>query len=418
MVVWNLTSHTAAGPVKVKVPAGFEGLTDENGAPVPCTLRETDGGAVLEFHAHNVPAVGCRRYRLQNTPTNAAGFVVADSGLLENAFLTVRIAPNGQITGIFDKENEREVLSGPGNRLTVSHDKPIHESAWNLEADYMLHSDVLEASSVEVAEVSAVKGVIRATYRCHDSAIVQDITLYSGARQIDFVTHVDWHEREKVLKADFPVRVRARYSTFEVAHGVMERPTFANNPYETAMFECCAHKWADLSESDYGAAIMNNCKYGHAFSGGTMGITLMRGPVCPDPTGDIGEQDFVYSFYPHTGDWSASDVTNLSRVLNDPLAAVFCAEGKGKPARSFFSLSDRNIVIDAVKTAQDGSGVIVRLNETQKKRGKATLTLPFTPQKAYACNLMEQNEGEIAFSGNRLTFTYDPFEVLTFRLIF
>ena len=418
VVVWNLTSHTAAGPVRVKVPAGFAGLADENGAPVPCTLRETDGGETLEFRAHDVPAVGCRRYRLLQTPTHAAGFVTADESLLENAFLQVRIAPNGQIAGIFDKENEREVLSGPGNRLTVSHDKPIHESAWNLEADYKLHTDVLEASSVEAVGADAVKGVVRVTYRFHDSVIVQDITLYSGARQLDFVTHVDWREREKVLKADFPVRVRARYSTFEVAHGVMERPTFANNPYETAMFECCAHKWADLSESDYGAAIMNNCKYGHAFADNDLCITLMRGPVCPDPTGDIGEQDFVYSFYPHPGDWSASDVTNLSRVLNDPLSAVFCAEGKGRPARSFFAVSDKNIVIDAVKAAQDGRGVIVRLNETQKKRGKATLTLPFTPQKAYTCDLMEKNEGEIAFSGNRIAFTCKPFEVLTFRFLF
>ncbi len=416
VVVWNFTSHPASGPVQTAIPSGFTGLEDDAGEDVPCSIRETDDGAVLEFIAHNVPAIGCRRYKLQRQPA-AAGFVSVTPTLLENLYFIVRIAPDGRIESIFDKENDREVLSGPGNRLTISHDKPIHESAWNLEADYKLHTDELRAQSVEVTESSPVRGAVRVTYRYNSSVITQDITLYSGAKQLDFVTHVDWHEREKVLKAAFPVRIRAAYSAFESAHGAVLRPTFANNPYETAMFECCAHKWADLSEGDYGVAIMNNCKYGYAVSDNELSITLMRGPVCPDPTGDIGAHDFIYSVYPHAGSWSDSEVTNLSRVLNDPLTGVYCSSGKGSPARSYISLSAENIVVDALKQAQDGKGIILRLNETQQKRGKVTVTLPAVPKKAWVCNLMEENERTLDVVRNTVTVSYKPFEAITLRLL-
>jgi alpha-mannosidase len=294
----------------------------------------------------------------------------------------------------------------------------VHESAWNLEDDYRLHTDLLSAVSVEVSARTPVKGAVRVTYRYHDSVITQDLTLYSGAKQLDIVTHVSWREREKVLRAVFPVNVRARYATFNVAHGETERPTFANNPFETAMFECCAHRWIDLGEEDYGVSLLNNCKYGHSVRDGEIGITLMRGPVCPDPTGDICEQDFTYSLYPHAGSRTAADVNARAAVLNDPFAAVYCPAGEERAdGRAFFRLNDRGVSLEAVKQAQDGRGIIVRLNRVYKTRGEVLLTLPFTPRQVTECDLMETDERALPFTGNTVRLTLKPYEVRTLRVV-
>ena len=419
VLVWNLTSHPASGAVRVSAPSGVVGVVNAAGESVPCTVTGTVDGAAVEFLAQDVPAVGFARYSFAYTTACTLPPVTVSPMLLENGYLRVTLNKNGELTSVYDKQNGREVLSGEGNVLSISHDKPIHESAWNLEADYKLHMDYLrQADKVEVVAATPVKGAVRVTHVYHGSVITQEITLTAGAKQLDFVTHVDWKEREKVLKAEFPVAVRARYSTFEVAHGALERPTFANDPFETAMFECCAHKWVDLSQSDFGVAIMNDCKYGHDISGSLMRITLMRGPVCPDRTGDVGQQDFVYSLYPHAGGWSDADVTNLARTLNQPLTAVRSAGGgKSTASSSFFGLSGKNLVLDAVKQAQDGNGVIVRVNETQRRSGEGTLTLPFIPKAVYECDLMEQNERPVLFAGGSFTFACKPFEVKTFRIV-
>ena len=408
VVVWNLLPQAVSGPVAVEVPAGITGIEGAKSE-----IRD----GVLTFIAENVPAVGCKRFLLAKQASFSQN-VTAEKGLLENEFLRVIIAPNGDITSVYDKENNREVLVSPGNRMSASHDKPIHESAWNLEKDYQLHMDYLNGAEVEVSASSPVRGAVKVTRRYHDSVITQEYVLYAGAKRLDFVTHTDWHEREKVLKAEFPVCVRARYSTFHAAHGALQRPTFANDPFETAMFECCAHQWVDLSEADYGVAILNNCKYGHDIAGNLMRITLMRGPICPDPKGDIGEQDFVYSLYPHAGSWSDAGVGREARKLNQPLAAIFCAAGNGECAEgSYLSVSAPNVTLEAYKAAQDGKGIILRVNETEQRRTQAFITLSFTPAKVYETNLMEENEREVPFTGTGFAFSLKPFEVKTFRIV-
>ena len=149
-----------------------------------------------------------------------------------------------------------------------------------------------------------------------------------------------------------------------------------------------------------------------------MRITLMRGPICPDPTGDIGAQDFVYSLYPHAGSWSDAGVGREARSLNQPLAAVYCPAGEGKAAeRSYLGVCAPNVTLEALKTAQDGEGVILRVNETEKRRTRAVISLPYAPAKVYETNLMEENEREIPCAGTGFTIRLKPFEVKTFRII-
>lgn len=423
VVVWNPSSHTVSNAVEVRVPAEITAVSDANGSIIKSAFGHLENGEkLLTFIADGVPGMGYKVYSLSSEEKGAEfPSVTAEKNLLENEYLRVTLNENGALTSVFDKENNREVLSGKGNVLTISHDKPVHESAWNLENDYMMNMTELdESESVTVLEASPVRGVIEVIKKYHDSTVTQKIILKAGSKTLDFDTEVDWHEREKVLKAEFPVNIRARFSTFEIAHGALQRPTYANNSYEKAMFECCAHKWTDLSEGDYGVSLLNDCKYGYDIQSNVMRITLMRGPICPDPKGDLGKSSFVYSLYPHAGGWSEAGTVGEAFKLNLPISAFTVIDGKGeKHEHAFFALDKENIIIDAVKKAQNDNGIIIRVYEAEGKHTTSTLSFPFSVRNVIECNMMEQPEDEkvLTFGENSVTFDISPFEVKTFRLI-
>ena len=412
-VVWNFHTHPLTSMVTVDAPEGFTGVCDGNDRAMKAAVKD----GKLSFIAEDVPGLGYKVFTL--TKETGGARVTATKTLLENEYLRVAIDENGLLESVYDKENGRETLSGKGNLLTVSHDKPIHESAWNLESDYkMKMCPLTEAVSIEVTESSPVKGEVTVVRRFNESAITQRISLKAGCRTLDFETEVDWREREKVLKAEFPVNVRARYSTFEIAHGAIERPTYANNSFEKAMFECCAHKWTDLSEGGWGVSLLNDCKYGYDLTGSVMRITLMRGPVCPDPKGDLGMNAFAYRLYPHAGTWRDADTVSEAFRLNLPLEAYCMTDGAGEGGeKAFLSVSAPNVIVDAVKMAQDGDGVILRMYEAEGRRGDVTVILPETVTSVAENNLMEEPaETRLTHEGNAFTFAIKPFEVRTFRI--
>ena len=414
VVVWNLLPFEASSPVKVLCPEGFGGIKDFNGNNVVSAL--CDG--TLEFIAEKVPPMGYKVFKLTEKTENTEN-VEAGNFFLENKFLRAEFNENGQLTLLTNKEIGKNILSGTGNRLSVSHDKPIHESAWNLENDYKMKMWYLDkAESVELTEVSPVKAVIRAVYRFNKSVITQDIILSKDAKTLIFDTTVDWHEEEKVLKAEFPLDIRSRIATYEIAHGALERPTYANNSYEKAMFEVCAHKWADLSQGDVGMSIINDCKYGYDIDKNVMRITLMRAPILPDATADKGISTFRYGAYIHENRWDDADTVKEAFKENIPLRAVYVKQGEGEKSEySFITLSDDRVMIDAVKTAQDESGIILRFYETSAHSGDVKITLPVSDFKVIECNMMETEEKEIPSDGASFTLNFHPFEVKTVKIV-
>lgn len=408
IIVWNLLSHKVTGAVKVK--------TDRD---VEAAMREytENGERYIEFIAEAVPSMGCKFFpfgKKKNTPA-----VKCKKGVMENEYLKVQFDDNGIITSIFDKENGRETLAGKGNEISVFIDKCIHETAWNLEQNYIKKQWVLEkADSIEVVESNSVRAVLRIKKTFNKSTVTQDIILYADSRRLDFDTTVDWQERDKMMKAAFDVDILNNEAAFESAHGAIMRPTHRNNPFDAAKFEQCAHKWADLSEGDYGVSILNDCKYGYDILGSKMRITMMRAPTCPDRLGDLGINTFIYSFYPHSGTWQTGGTVNNAFELNFPLMgfATEKHQGNSEAGTSFIEVSHDDFVIDAVKTAEDGNGVIIRGYESCRFRGERTITLniPFT--KVTECNLMEDNENNIPTDGNSFTIKVKPFEVRTFRI--
>lgn len=443
ITVFNGLSWTRDDVVAMALPreaAGEDAVVvyDSKGALVDSVVtRDGSGAKQLVFVVEGVPSLGSATYRLEwgTARDDSADRQIArtepfEKGIkLETGRWRVDIGAAGTVTGLFDKKAGREVISRgkPGNDFRLFLDGPQHEDAWNIYPEYKSREiDPGWDNSVTLVENNSVRAVVRIKKRAGDAVIEQDIVLYARLPRIDFFTRVDWRMRHKVLRIAFPVEVLSPRATFEVGFGAVERTTHANNPWESAMFEVCGQRWVDLSESGYGVSLLNDSKYGFDITDGTISMTLLRGTDYPGEGADIGTHEFSYSLYPHEGDWRAGKTPRRGCEFNAPLLTVVAPEvsraprggtGAGRSAVSFVSVDSPSAILDTLKPAEDGVGLIVRLYESCGGRGPARIATSFKIAKAVECNLMEETCGAVGSGDHGFSFFMTPYEVKTFRIM-
>lgn len=406
ITVWNLSPADCKETVFVSdVP---EGLVIDG---YDCIYK--DGKLIF---CPSVPPYGFKVFKL--IQGNYAEDINSDCHTMENNKLRVEIDDSGELISVFDKINNREALDGKGNILTISLDKCIHETAWNLELNYQKKMWQLTDAEIEFIEDNSVRKIIRVTKKFNKSIIKQDYILYADSDNLIFETEVDWHETDKVLKAGFDVSVIDTDATYDIAHGAVKRPTHWNTAYDKTRFEVAAHKWADLSEGNYGCSIINDCKYGYDIHDSHMRITLMRAPTCPDPVGDHGINTFSYSFHPHKNDWRYDTVQAANSFNIKPMAFYNKEASDGSADEySFITIDKKNVSVEALKTAQNGNDLILRVVEDEQSRGKIKIKTGLNFRKVIECNMIEEDKCEIHCVDNSFEFDIKPFEVKTFRLI-
>lgn len=377
---------------------------------------------VLHIDPYGLVALGS-----EDTPSPLpAGMLTAhlvnSVAVLENETLRVEFDAAGDITRLFDKTAGREVLL-PGQRANVFQafeDRPLGGDAWDIDIFYDDKQWTAEpARSLTIIEQGPLRVGLEIRRRLLNSEIMQRVYLYRGSRCLDFDTWIDWRERHVLLKVAFPVDVLSPLATYDIQWGNIQRPTHRNTSWDWARFETVAHKWVDLSEGNYGVSLLNDCKYGHDIHDNIIRLTLLRGPTYPDPNADQGEHRFTYSLLPHRGNWRAGTVP-AAYALNDPLI-VRRVLGEGGDRRStrlsLLAVDVPNVVIETVKQAEDGQGLIVRLYENERCRGPVTLRVDFPLVSAYRCNLLEENEATLVVTRDTVHFTMKPYQIMTLRLI-
>lgn len=369
-------------------------------------------------YAENIPAYG---WRVIDDVCETDSDISVSKSHLENRFFAIDIDECGNITRIFDKENSREVIK-PGERANVLQafdDHPKAYDNWEITLYYRESMwEVNDVVSIDVAEVTPLFASVKIVKRFLNSTITQTVTIYRANARIDFKTDIDWHEHHILLKAAFPVDILADKASYEIQYGAIERPTHTNTSWDAAKFEVCAHKWADLSESGYGAALLNDCKYGHDIHDGVMRLTLLKCGTHPNPEADIGHHTFTYSFMPHSGTWREGHVVKEAFALNCPLKA-YAASGNGAlPSEySFIASGCENVVISAVKKACDGDDIIVRVYEAFGRRTNAVIKTGFDINKVYESSFIEnENFCSVPAEKKSFAFTVKPFEIKTFRI--
>ncbi len=410
----------------LNAPLGEDtGVVGPDGKTVLCQEVATEAGDALLFEAAGLPSMGHAVFhvvegkRRRRPSGNKAP--KASKTKLENDFFVVQLSRKGDITRIYDKANDREVLEDgeKGNQFTMYDDRPFANDAWEIDHN---HEDVKipvdDVVSVEVTEKGPVRATVRVVRSTGKSTIAQDISLWRTIPRIDFSTAVDWYEKRRLLKVSFPVTVTSRKATYEIQYGAIERPTHYSTSYDRAKFEVTGHRWIDLSEADYGVSLLNDCKYGFQVYDNSMRMSVLRSSVLPDPHADEGRHHVTYSLLPHAGDWRGSATVRHAHALNSPLvvARETAHEGRVPTVSGFVATDAAHVVIDCVKKAEDTDDVIVRLYEAHGSRGPVTLTFGSAPAKVTECDMMEENDVEVAHNGAQVSFDIKPWEVRTLRV--
>ena len=368
-----------------------------------------------------VPAYGLLGLKLESGEATALAQskVNISEDHLENEFLRVQFNAAGDIISIFDKKNEREILpdGGIANQFQAFEDRPIYWDAWDLDRAYDDKQWLSDAAErVSVVEAGPLRATLEIRRRILHSEYTQRVSLSYNSACLDFSTTIQWREKHILLKAAFPVDVMATQATYEIQWGNLQRPTHENTSWDWARFETCAHKWVDLSEGDYGVSLLNDCKYGHDIHGQVIRLSLLRSPTEPDAHADEGEHTFAYSLLPHSGGWDERTVA-AAYALNDPCLTTPMTAAPSQLEFSLLSVDQPNVVIETVKQAEDGRGLIVRLYENQRRHRQVTLHSGFRLQQAWRTDLLEATQAEFAVSENTVQFDLHPYEIVTLRLL-
>ena len=346
---------------------------------------------------------------------------------LENHALRVTVdKKSGCIVSIFDIQLSHQTLTqnGCGNQLQAFKDTPKEYDAWNIDPGTLDQPPTIidNADSVEVVRDGQWSPAIRVTRTWQNSKFVQTIQLVGD--QIDIDNEIDWHESHVLLKAAFPLAASGPFATYEIPYGTIDRPTTRNNSWEQAQFEVPAMRWADLSGPGpdgkiHGLSILNQNKYGYDAVGNTLRLTLLRSPKWPDAEADMGHHHFHYALYPHAGTWKEALTVRHGYEYNYPLTAVVTTAHPGSlPAsHSFASVSPENVVLTAVKKAEDANGLIFRVYEWAGKETTAEFHVPPGAISATVTNLMEVPQGDpLPVTGDVVKAPIHPYEILTIRV--
>ncbi|CAN9499336.1 unnamed protein product [Ophioblennius macclurei] len=387
-------------------------------------IQIQDGNGKSDLALVSVPSIGVAP--VQSTrPTTPVSVTVQAYGTvtMENGILKTVVNKDGTLASLNLISSNRETISdgSSGNQFVMFDDVPLYWDAWDV-MDYHLQTrkPVQEVvQPVHVASSGGLRGSVSFTLRISDkSSITQEIIMDAACPYIKFNTKVQWEEAHKFLKVEFPVRVRSPNATYEIQFGHLQRPTHRNTSWDWARFEVWGHKWADLSEHNFGVALLNDCKYGYSVDKNTMTLSLLRAPKAPDATADMGTHHFTYAIMPHSGSFQNASVIRCAYNLNFPLRLLRC--NPDSAPFSAFSVSSEAVVLETVKQAEETAGaLVVRLYESHGSSVTAALRTTLPVREAWPCDLLERRDltRQAPMTAEGIALSFSPFQIVTLLLI-
>lgn len=412
--------HREAEANYARVAGILEGIIERSLAALTGT-----GDAVLAVNSSPVPLAGLAPFTV-GVPEAATGVLTVETGgggwVIDTGLLRVVVDAEGLLPSVVHTPTGRELVA-QGRKfglLQVHNDRPSMYEAWDIDAHIgRVVEDLETADSVRLVTSEPGLAEVETVHSIGESTITTLLRFTAGSAAIDLDLDIDWHEQRRLLKLAFPTSVFTDRATSEIQFGHIARPTHANTTWDVARYETCAHRWVQVAEPGFGFAVANDSTYGHdirrdhpggAAPGTTVRLSLIRGPMFPDPETDQGRHRLRVSAV------CGADIGTAiaaGQRLNQPVREVRGANA----VAPIVTAEAPGVLVEAVKLAEDGSGdVVVRLYESLGARSSGVIRAGFAYTGVERTDLLERHTGDVTTTADDgVTLSVRPFEIVTLR---
>ncbi|MBR7092950.1 MAG: alpha-mannosidase [Clostridia bacterium] len=409
---WDRTSL-----LKLPIPIGMqaEGAVTQN-------VQDVFGHAYQLCAGLRIPAGGSAYVTAvpeQEAERSASPFRY-DGRTLTTPFAVITFEKDGTIASWIDRPSGRQLVREGGrfNGFSVGEDAPTYWDNWDINYDqkFKRHADNRLLSRTVTADGPLSLRIESCYLVAEASRITQQMVVYATTPQVDFETIVDWKERHVLLKTVFDTSIFSDTVRNETQFGFLDRPTTENNSEQRAKFEVSQHKWSDLSDSGFGVALLNDCKYGIAARGGSLSLSLLKSGTHPDPRADEGRHTFIYSLLPHNGPFSVETVVRPAYELN--YAPIVQAGARPAAQTVPLCVDCADVIVETLKKAEDENAWIVRCYEAGRMGTFANFRFDPCVRTVEEVDLLEEKTADVPLEEGKATVYFKPFEIKTFKLAF
>lgn len=433
VIICNSLSTARVETVEAEIafagtPPPYVRVFDPLGREVPSQILEREAGRYRICFLARAPSAGLTVYSVR--PAESAcelptGLRVSAT-TLENERYRVSLNTEGDVVRIYDKTEQRELLSAP-IRLAFLNELPVQYPAWNMDwkdREKPPSGFVEGPADIRVVEEGPVRVALEVRREARGSWFVQRIRLSAGeaGERVDFDTEILWNTPGVSLKAVFPLTVSNPNATYNWELGTVERGN--NDPKK---YEVPSHQWFDLTDTDgsYGVAVLEDCKYGSDKpADDVLRLTLLYTPGIRDSykdqaTQDFGRHEMQFALAGHAGDWRKGMIPCRAKCMNQPLRVFQTIQHRGFLGRSFtfLDVNKTNVFVSALKKAENGDGIILRLQESDGQTAEGVkITFAVPVLEAAELNGQEEEIAEAAVLEGRLVCDFHPYQPRTFRI--
>lgn len=419
--------NAVSAHIKVVHNSTFVKVLDATGKEVPSQIIKKSGKEFDIVFIADVNAMGYAVYDV--VPANKSCEIKTDLAVslhtLENEKYRVIFNKNGDLATVIDKKNNINVLDAPIKMAGLTDIGDLPYPAWEMRKKDIDREPEFFANSpeFEIIEAGPARIAIKVSRELDHSFIDQIIYLESGGEFIRVENTVDWRNRRTMLKAVFPFSCYNKTASYDLGLGVIKRENNSEKLYEVP-----AQKWADITAGSgkYGVSVFSDCKYGwDKPSSNTLRLTCLHTPTgaftkqARQDLLDIGRNNFAFGIFSHEGGF-ANGTQRQSEIFQKPLIAYQTSsrrEGSLESGYSFLKINNENAILRCCKLAEDGDGIIVRINEGSGEALKnVELTFAARILEASECLANEQVIKKADSKSKKLKFDLAPYGIKTFRI--
>ncbi len=382
----------------------------------PVITQTTPYGTLIDLQSIKMPPHSILPLIRQSDKTsvpqdNLSITAIDNQFILDNGIIRAVFDASGALTQLYHCQTDDLCIVANGNQFQIFEDRPLRFDAWNIDPDFEDKQWFADAAhEIEIIETGRLRVTLKIVRRVMHSTITQHIRMTRNSARLDFETHIDWQERNMLLKVAFPMNFHPQDMYAGVQWGEKRIATHRNTSWETASYEQVFQGYIRLRSGKHSLALLSDCKYGFDYKADCLRLTLLKGATYPDPTADLGVHQFTYSLVASGYD----DALQQTLALHHPVIVTAGTGTKSAMSQTLFATEGSpNVLIETIKRAEESNQIVLRLRETSGSQSETLLSALMPIQNAWISNILEEQKSSLDVLDNQVTLSLSAYQVLT-----